>query len=152
MKKLIFLLAFIAFGIVASAQSPWAGFFKPVPYYATLKKGTGNNAYEFKFRPTAEMTAVQVLYDKDTKKWNSSALQSAGIGLGLKHYVVGKDGPVVNYGFNALVMLDASPVEDKGAGFGLALTMNVPNFVNFGGGYNFTFKMPYFLLGAIYNF
>lgn len=157
-KAPLMILLLIGFGLTASAQGPFDGFFKPMDKTsfekATLQKGLVKevNPFIWKFRPSAELTAVQVMYDKETKTWNSSSFHSAGIGLGLQHYVESNGEPVNNYGFNALLMLDATPTEDKGAGFGLAATMNIPNFVNFGGGYNFTFKKPYILLGAVYNF
>jgi hypothetical protein len=148
----ILIIGLFLFSVTAKAQGPWDGFFKPAKSNIQLTKAVGDKKFDFKFRPAAEMTAVQVLYDKETKTWNSSTFHSAGLGLGLQHYVEGVNGPVNNYGFNLLCMLDASPVEDKGAGFGLAATVNVPNFVTIGGGYNFTFKQPYILLGAVYNF
>ena len=152
MRKLVFILILITISVVVSAQSKWDGFFQPASSTLSFTKASGEKSYQFKFRPAAEMTAVQMMYDKETKSWQSSTFHSAGIGLGLQHYVQGINGPINNYGFNALLMLDATPTEDKGAGFGLAATMNIPNFVNFGGGYNFTFKKPYILLGAVYNF
>ena len=152
MRKLVFILMLITISVVVSAQSKWDGFFQPASSTLSFTKVPGEKSYQFKFRPAAEMTAVQMMYDKTEKKWTSSSFHSAGIGLGLQHYVQGINGPINNYGFNALLMLDATPTEDKGAGFGLAATMNIPNFVNFGGGYNFTFKKPYILLGAVYNF
>lgn len=151
-KILVFALLLSGMGLTVGAQGRWDGFLKPVSSNAQFLKGPGEKSYEFKFRPAAEMTAVQILYDKETKLWTSSTFHSAGLGLGLQHYVEGTEGPVNNYGFNALLMLDATPTEDKGAGFGVAATMNIPHFVTFGGGYNFTFKKPYVLLGAVYNF
>jgi hypothetical protein len=150
----ILIAVFILSGLTMTvkAQSAWDGFFQPVKSNAQLTKAVGDKKYEFKFRPAAEMTAVQVMYDKETKTWNSNAFNSAGIGLGLQHYVEGVNGPVNNYGFNALLMMNAFSSGDKGAGFGAAVTINVPNFVTFGGGYDFTFKQPYILLGAVYNF
>jgi len=151
-KTLLIIVLISGLSLSVSAQNRWSGFFEPASNSISFLKGVDEKAYEFKFRPAAEMTAVQMMYDKETKSWQSSTFHSAGIGLGLQHYVQGQNGPVNNYGFNALLMLDATPTEDKGAGFGLAATMNIPNFVNFGGGYNFTFKKPYILLGAVYNF
>lgn len=147
--KVILLLLFLA-PLTASAQGPWDGFLKPkAGIKADLLKADGDQSAEWFFRPAATLTAVQFSYDSDLNTFRSSVFSSAGVGLGYQHYVE-KNGTLVNnFGVNALLMLDAS---DTDAGIAVAGTVNAMQFVNIGGGFNFTEKQFFILTGAVWNF
>jgi len=147
--KIMLLLLFLI-PLSASAQGPWDGFFKPKTGIKTdLLKADGDQSVEWFFRPAATLTALQFSYDKDLGAFTSSTFSSTGVGLGYQHYVE-KNGTLVNnFGVNALLMLDAS---DTDAGLAAAATFNALQFVNVGGGYNFTEKQFFIITGAIWNF
>lgn len=147
--KIMLLFLFLA-PLTASAQGPWEGFLKPkAGIKAELLKADGDQSAEWFFRPAATMTAIQFSYDKDLKAFRSSVFSSAGVGLGYQHYVE-KNGTLVNnFGINTLLMLDAT---NANAGIALAGTINALQFVNVGGGYNFTEKQFFILTGAVWNF
>jgi len=142
----IFIL--FSFPLIASAQGPWDGFLKPKGHTMSIR-AEGDQSAQWFFRPSATLTAVQFNFDKELKTFKSSTFSSAGIGLGYQHYVEHSGTLVNNYGFNALVMLDAS---EEDSGFAAAVTINALQFVNIGGGYNFTVKQFFILTGAVYNF
>lgn len=147
MKKL-FLILVLMLPLTLMAQSPFDGFFKPKGGTDYLVKADGDKSFEWFFRPSATLTAVQFNYNKDLDVFESSTFASAGVGIGYQHYVE-KGGVLVNnYGFNALVMLDGS----EGAGVAGAVTVNALQFVNIGCGYNFGAKQFFLLTGAVYNF
>lgn len=147
MKKLFLVLA-LMMPLALMAQSPFDGFFKPKGGTEYLLKADGDKSFEWFFRPSATLTAVQFNYNKDLDVFESASFSSAGVGIGYQHYVE-KNGQLVNnYGFNALVMLDGS----EGAGVAGALTVNALQFVNVGCGYNFGVKQFFLLTGAVYNF
>ncbi|MDH7554346.1 MAG: hypothetical protein QHH74_11885 [Spirochaetota bacterium] len=148
MKKLIvILLMMLPLGLMA--QSSFDGFFDkkggtPYPF-----KAEGDKSIEWFFRPAATMTAVQFTYDKENKTFHSSTFSSVGVGIGFQHYTEHNGTFINNYGFNALIMLDASQLD---AGIAVAGTVNALQFVNVGCGYNFTGKQFFILTGAVYNF
>lgn len=148
MKKLIVILL-LMLPLAAMAQGTFSGFFDKKAGSPFLVKAEGNKSVEWFFRPAATLTAVQFTYDKDTKTFNSSTFSSAGVGVGFQHYVEHNGVIVNNYGFNTLVMLDASQLD---AGIAVAGTFNALQFVNIGCGYNFTGKQFFILTGAVYNF
>ena len=101
---------------------------------------------EWYFRPSAQLTAIQFTYDKETKQFTSSTFSSAGLGVGYQHYVENGDALVNNYGFNALLIIDGS--QNSQGGIGVAATVNALQFVNVGAGYNITNKVWFLLTGA----
>lgn len=149
MKKLIAILVLCTLTVGMMGQSRFDGFFEKkggIPYSF---KADGDKTYEWFFRPSATLTAVQFTYDKELKQFNSSSFASAGVGIGYQHYVEHNGVLINNYGFNALVMLDGSQDE---AGIAVAGTVNALQFVNIGAGYNFTGKQFFILTGAVYTF
>ena len=148
MKKLIVILLMML-PLCLMAQSRFDGFFDKKGGTPYPLKAEGDKSIEWFFRPAANMTAVQFTYDKEAKMFNSSTFSSAGVGIGFQHYVEHNGTLVNNYGFNALVMLDASQLD---AGIAAAGTFNALQFVNIGCGYNYTGKRFFILTGAVYNF
>lgn len=151
MKKRLLIIAGLLLTIAATAQGPWDGFFKPKAglQAGDLSKAEGDKTYAYYVRPAAGMNAIQFNWNKDEKQFNASQFSSAGIGLGIQHYVE-HDGKVINnYGANALLILEAS---QGTAGIGGAITVNALQFVNMGAGYSFTEKQFFLLTGAVYNF
>lgn len=164
MKKLLMLLVFILGSLIVSAQTgPFKGFFKPVPkdlfsntkYNATYFKGVTDtiNKGVWLFRFDATIAAIQLKYNKDIKKWISSPLSSAGPGLGYKHYVSVDGKPYNNFGVNLIALIsydwDGSP---ENTGLSLIGTVNFLEYVNIGGGYDFSNKAPVMVLGATISF
>jgi hypothetical protein len=148
MKRLIFILL-LALPLTAFAQGPFSGFLKPKAGTIYQVKAEGDKSSEWFFRPSATITAVQFTYDKESKTFVSSTFSSAGMGLGYQHYVEHNGTLVNNYGFNGLLMFDASQGD---AGIALAGTVNALQFVNVGAGYNFSGKQFFILTGVVYNF
>ena len=153
MKRLIVVFAFLLFTAGMMAQGPFDGFFKP-------KAGTETyfnreTSREWYFRPAAQLTALQFTYNKQTKLFESSTFSSAGIGIGYQHYVDNSGELVNNFGFNALIIFDAS--QSSEGSLGLAVTVNALRFVNVGLGLSFadikTDEFPIFIVtGCVWTF
>ena len=147
MRRIILITGLLLLSAGVFAQSRWSGFLEPK---TGTEVGLRGNTNEWFFRPSAQLTAIQFTYNKETKMFESAAFSSAGIGLGYQHYIV-TDGTLVNnYGFNALVIFDAS--QSSQGGVGLAVTANALQFVNIGAGYNLTDKQFFILTGCVWNF
>ena len=111
-KILILGLFLSGTGLISSAQNK---FFAPVPkdlltntsyYYkaATLQKDV------WLFRPSMQVTAIQLNYDRVTRGWTPEPFKSFGAGVSYQHFIDMYGGAVTNYGFTAFVMFDASGV------------------------------------------
>jgi hypothetical protein len=160
MKKLIIVCMLIVGSFVANAQTnPFKGFFKPVENdlftnpdvmkfrgVDTLKTGV----WMFKF--DAEITAVQLLYNKTDKKWTASPLSSAGPGIGYRHYIQYNGKPYCNFGVNLLALVGYDWTEVSTANLSLVTTVTFLDYINVGGGYNFGEKSPMIIMGAIVKF
>lgn len=147
MRRVALLLLALLFSAGLLAQSPFTGFFKPGK---ALGDDMRDANHEWFFRPAAQLTALQFTYNKETKLFESSTFSSAGIGLGYQHYIVVDGETVNNYGFNAIVVFDAS--QSSEGSIGVAITANALRFVNLGAGYNFADKRIFLLTGAVWNF
>lgn len=148
MKKLLIISLLLFFSISVFSQSRFEGFFEPKSgVKISLEREASHTWF---FRPAAQMTAIQFTYDKELKQFEASTFQSAGIGLGYQHYVEHAGELVNNYGFNALIIFDAS--QSSMAGVGFALTVNALQLVNVGAGYNMTDKQIFLLTGVVWNF
>ena len=155
MKKSILTLAFLLVGIISFSQPSFSGFFRPVP--KDLPNGSlmmDDTAEEFAwlFRPTVGITALQLAYNKDTKKFDASPLSSIGPGIGLRHYVMVDGKPYNNYGFNVIALLGYTFDEENDASIGLIGTFNFMEYINLGGGYNFTHSQFIIITGAVVKF
>ena len=151
MKKLLVLLAFIAITISGFSQSKWDGFFKPVTRQSFdyhLKGTMSMNPNVWLFRPAVSLAATMLTYDKTTKDWNATAFNSVGMGIGYQHYIDNNGTPYNNFGFNALVFVNATPE----ATVSFAGTVSALKFIDVGGGYNLGTQSPFILLGVKYNF
>jgi hypothetical protein len=113
-KMLILLVMLSGFGLAAQAQPSNVSFFKPVPknlfvqgYTMTTPKAI-TNPNVWLLRPTAQVTAIELNWNKLTKTFDASALSSAGIGISYAHFVEQADGtPYNNVSLNALLLLGA---------------------------------------------
>lgn len=151
MKKLLVVLAFVALTISGFAQSPWDGFFKPVTeqqFNYHLKGVSAVNPNVWLFRPAVSIAATILTYDKTVKDWTASAFSSVGMGIGYQHYIDNNGTPYNNFGFNALMFVNAEPE----ATISLAGTVSALKFIDVGGGYNLGTKSPFILMGIKYNF
>jgi hypothetical protein len=151
MKKYIAILL-ILLPLSLCAQSRFDGFFQKkngVPV-STLLKGEGDKSLKLYVRPTVNLNAMVLTYDKLTRSLETSAFSALGIGVGLQHYEeIG--GVLVNdYGANLLLIINGA--DPSQAGFGLAATVNALQFFNIGAGYDFTNKRPQILIGASWSF
>jgi hypothetical protein len=151
MKKLIVVCMLIIGSVVANAQNPFKGFFKPVekdlftnPDVMSVRgiSDTTKGVWLFKF--DAEITAIQLQYEnviKDdgsvVKEWTSSPLSSVGPGIGYRHYIQYNGEPYCNFGVNALVLVGYDWESISAADIALVGTITFLDFVNVGGGYNF---------------
>lgn len=96
-------------------------------------------------RIAAGMSAAQMYYDKESKNWTTSSLNAVCFGYGFQHFIQANDKPYNDYGFNILVLLDIKPTETTYTAFSTAATVSALEYLNFGGGYNFTLKKPFLL-------
>lgn len=157
MKKLIILLAFIAFAATAIAQNPFDGFFRPMSnqHFDKMVAQKGLKADVSKlwaFRPALEISAMKLSYDKDSKQWSSASFTSVGMGIGYQHYIYVDQIPYNNFGFNLLMLYNAVPTETAEAGISLAGTVSALKFLDVGIGFDFQMKVGFGLMGIKYNF
>lgn len=147
-KLLVVILLILPMAVMGQVKK---GFFDKVGGTAVEKtREEGATSSNWYIRPTAQLSAISLIYNKDTKQFESIAFKAAGIGIGYQHYVEQNGVLVNNYGVNGLVIVN-SP-ENEQVGFGLAATVNALGFVNVGGGRDFTNKKWLILIGASYSF
>ncbi|TSA51967.1 MAG: hypothetical protein D4R45_07705 [Planctomycetaceae bacterium] len=148
MAGAIGLFLFISIGV--SAQGHFSQFFKKTngTSVATLRT-EGDKSFEWYVKPTAQLTAMNLNYNPDTKVMEATSFSAAGIGIGYQHYIEYNGALVNNYGINALFIINGANEE---AGYGVAATVNALGFVNIGGGRDFTNKRWLILLGGSWNF
>lgn len=161
MKKLIVVcMLIIGSAVAVNAQNKWKGFFKPVekdlfsnPDVMNVRGITDITKGVWLFKFDAEITAVQLEWIKAEKKWESSPLSSVGPGIGYRHYIQYNGEPYCNFGVNALCLLGYDWTNDLSeANISAVATIMFLDFINVGGGYNFTHKAPVFLMGTSVNF
>jgi hypothetical protein len=153
MKKIIVLLFFVAFTVSAFAQSA----FKPVPKNlfvldaSSLKSVPVTSIWLWRF--SAEVTAVELTWNKTSKQFDSSPLSSVGPAIGYRHFVPLADGtPYNDFGVNIAALLGTDINQINPASIKLALLINAFQFVNVGVDYSFSGKTVGILLGASINF
>lgn len=151
MKKIILLFALIALFATGNAQIKSVPLFKPVPQdlftadQYDLK--SLENASIWMLRPSIQITAVQLIWNKETKSFDSSPLSSIGAGISYQHYIEVNEKPFNNFGVNAFVLLGTDITEVSPASLGIATTINY-SIINAGVGYNFGNKAPFLLTGV----
>lgn len=154
MKKLILIL-FIA-GITFQGYSQaFNGFFKPVSkdLFAMHAKAAGEKASSvWLVRPSMAITAVQLTWNKDQKKFDAAPLSSAGPGIGFRHYANVNGEPYNDIGINLIALLGYSWTEADPVNYSVVGTVNLWEYFNFGGGYNITLKTPMILTGVVVKF
>jgi hypothetical protein len=154
MKRFLTLLAFMAVILTAGAQDN--GFFKPVdkkmfaPRLVDARIVDAPRAV-WLFRPTMQITAVQLTWNKEKKTFDSSPLSSIGPGVSYQHYIEANGEPFNDYGFNALLLLGTDITKISPASLSLAGTFNI-SVINAGFGYNFGQRAPFILMGAVVKF
>lgn len=115
-----------------------------------LLKAEGDKILKWYVKPTAELSAVNLVKNAETNKWEGSPFTAAGLGAGIQHYVEHNGVLANDFGANALFIINFN--DPLNVGFGIAGTVNVLDFVNAGGGYDFTNKVPLLLVGASWKF
>jgi hypothetical protein len=153
MKKLItiFVLCTLSMGLMA--QNSWSRFGKVTKGTSAteLVKGTGGKVIDWYFQPAALLTAVKWDFNKDEKQFQSSPFTAAGVGIGIQHYATVNDKLSPDYGFDLLLMINTSDVENK-TGIGVAGTLKILGLFGLGGGIDITNKHPYLLSGVQISF
>lgn len=156
MRKLIVLLFLVVLSATGIAQDRSVAFFAPVPdnLFKTDTRGVRviENASVWLIRPAISITAVQLNWNKVTKQFDASALNSAGLGIGYQHFIEIDGLPFNNYGINALLLLGANVTQTEPATVSIALTGSFLNFVNIGGLYNISQKTLGILTGVSLKF
>jgi hypothetical protein len=153
MKKLLMVMFLATISLVGISQT---GFFKPVPsnlfenkYKVSAEVVTPS---VWLFRPSVAITAIQLNWNKATKGFDASALNSAGLGVGYQHYVEVNGVPYNNYGFNILLLLGADIEQKEPASVSFAGTVSLLEWVNLGVVYNITAKQVGILTGVRLKF
>ncbi|HOG38263.1 MAG TPA: hypothetical protein PLD95_02210 [bacterium] len=160
MKKFLITTLLLVFTLISvNGQNKWKGFWKPVeddlftnPEIMTFRgiEDPTRGIWLFKF--DAQITAVQLLWSKEKKKFLATPLSSTGLGIGYRHYVQYNSEPYCDFAINLLWLVGFEWNEPTEADFSLASTVTILEYVNIGGGYNFTEKSPLLLMGAIVKF
>lgn len=151
LKMIALLVMFTALSTSVSAQGTWSQFGKITRgTKVDLLKSEGDKILKWYVKPTAELSAMNLVKNKETNKWEGSPFTAAGIGAGLQHYVEHNGALANDYGFNALFIINFN--DPLNVGFGIAGTANILDFVNAGYGYDFTNKVPLILFGASWKF
>jgi len=146
-------MAMLAFVFTAVAQGPLNGFFKPVKLNPAVKGlGTRAGSSVWLLRPTVELSALQLVWNKENKAFDTKFINSAGLGVGYQHFIDNQGEPYNNYGFNALLLFDVVPTETTATTVSGAITVSVFELVNIGAGYNFGLKLPFLLSGITLKF
>ena len=153
MKKLIVILLF-AFLVIAVNAQP---IFKPVPkdlFTSQLKSlKTPQIASQWLWRFSADITAVELIYNKTTKQFDSQPLSSAGPTIGYRHYTALQDGsPYNDFGVNFAALIGTDITHISPASIKAALFINAFQYLNVGVDYSFGGKTFGILLGASVNF
>jgi hypothetical protein len=161
-KRIVILFAFLLFAFSAiQAQSAWKGFFKPVnssifdqPHQMMIKIGSNLKLVDttivmpsaWKVRPAVNLSGVELSYNKSTAKIESVARSfGGGIGITYNYYINDNGVPYSPFGAGASVFFDPTGVCTIG-------TITALQYLNFGGGFNWTTKHGLFLIGVLYSF
>ncbi len=150
MKKILLVLSLVALMVTVNAQIKSVPLFKPVPQDLFTADQYGlkslENASIWMLRPSIQVTAIQLTWNKETKSFDSSPLSSIGAGISYQHYIEVDEQPFNNFGVNAFVLLGTDISQVSPASLGIATTINY-SVVNAGVGYNFGNKVPFILTG-----
>jgi hypothetical protein len=150
--KILLIGILLSCGLIVTAQ-PKNAFFKPVSK-DMFKTETGAKTVVpsiWLLRPSFQITAVQLTWNKETKGFDSSPLSSVGAGVSYQHYVEANGTPFNNYGFNVLVLLGTDITKITPASLSVAGTFNM-SVINLGVGYNIGNKVPFILTGVKLDF
>ena len=151
--KILLIGVLLSGGLIATAQ-PKNAFFKPVNknMFKTdlLMLKTTTSSVWF-LRPSFQITAIQLTWNKETKSFDSSPLSSVGAGVSYQHFVEANGEPFNNFGFNALLLLGTDITKISPASLSVAGTFNI-SVINAGIGYNIGNKVPFILTGVKLDF
>lgn len=152
-KRITFMILFLLATVLTFGQDKWKGFFKPVTYDTpSLKtRAAGQATNTWLFRPVVTLTAIEFVWNKELKQFDSGKFNSAGAGIGYAHYIDVNNEPYNNYGFNLLVLMNQYDAKN-GAGISLVSAVSALKFVSVGVGYDLGRKTYFFLTGVSYSF
>ena len=150
MKRILLILSLVALMVTANAQVKSVPLFTPVPedLFASDEYGLKSleNASVWMLRPSIQVTAVQLTWNKEKKSFDSTPLSSVGAGISYQHYIEVDEQPFNNFGVNAFFLLGTDISQVSPASLGIAATVNY-SVINAGVGYNFGNKVPFILTG-----
>lgn len=154
MKKLLLLASIFALlSLSVGAQ----GLFRPIPKDLFTANKSVLKAVEtpsvWLWRISAEVTAVELIYNKETKQFDSQPLSSAGPAIGYKHFTELPDGsPYCDFGVSLACLLGTDITQVVPANIKGALLINAFQYLNVGVDYGFGNKAFGILIGASINF
>ncbi|OPZ49401.1 MAG: hypothetical protein BWY95_00058 [Bacteroidetes bacterium ADurb.BinA104] len=148
MKKTLLIVALL--GIIAissSAQGKWENFFGRVPEVVPTNDRGVN--VQWLFRPVVQVSAMQFTFSDQVLV---APLSSLGTGLTIGHFTEQNGEPYMDYAFSAIVLFGTDIGEVSPAEISLAGTIQLWQYVSFGGGYNLSSKKFFILTGVAFNF
>lgn len=155
MKKLIFLFLFVFLisGLMLSAQSPFQGFFKPLPDFTSIQSTKDAGQSVWLFRPAVTISAIKFTYmNEEGNPWEMSNFSNMGAGLSYQHFINNDGNPYNNFGFSLFALFNNYPMGEGVATMSIATTVNLYQYWNFGTGYDFGVKKVFILTGITYSF
>jgi hypothetical protein len=162
MKKSFIVLMLLSFALFVQAQSPFKGFFKPVPPLFEQKYSFAQGTYTatpidssvFLFRPVFTASALMLTHSSEPGKvFDVSSFQNFGTGISYQHFIDNNGTAFCNYAINGLVLFSAIPAQSTSIDLSGAVTVGIfNNIVSLGIGYNFGQKQPFGLIGLSYSF
>jgi len=148
MKKTLLIMALL--GVIATslnAQDKWNNFFGRVPdKIPTNDRGVN---VQWLFRPVVQVSAMQFTFSDQVLV---TPLSSLGTGLTIGHFTEQNGEPYMDYAFSAIVLFGTDIGEVSPAEISLAGTVQLWQYIAFGGGYNISTKNFFLLTGVAFNF
>jgi hypothetical protein len=153
MKRLLTILLSVMLTCVITAQSPFNGFFKPIPKQpmSLLAQQLAVNTTEWKFRAGATLTGTKIMLSSvPGQTFDVSFLSTAGVGVSLNRYELIDGVPYSKFGANIYVCYPTANAQLKE----LSLLASITGWqlVNAGFGWEFLTKKPFLALGLSYSF
>jgi hypothetical protein len=150
MKKFL-IVFFLTLSVLSFGQSPFRGFFKPVPKSIQTVDGSikADASNYWLFRPMVTISAMQFTFGDPVMVQSFSSL---GTGITYSHFITQNSEPYANFGANLMVLFTQDINALEPAKLSVAGTVSILQYLNFGGGYSFSSGKLFLLTGVQYNF
>ena len=153
MKKLTIILVLLGFGLTMSAQGKFENFFGRVPSTIISKDRAPHSSWLP--RPAFTVSTLQIPIGAEARLFNG-----IGTGFSLAHFKDGPNGePYQDFAATLSVLVGTSQPIESGikapepvTEITIAAGVTLWEYINFGGGYNFTIQKPVILLNLTYSF